>query len=70
MVQERLSSKAPAPPRLRYDEAAKYVGVSRRQLERAVSARRVEHVKIGNSVSFTVEALDDFIARSTRPANQ
>lgn len=51
-----------------YREAAQYVGLTERQLRRAVSAGKVSYTRPGLAVLFSREQLDDFIERSTIPA--
>lgn len=46
---------------LDYDEAAQYLGVTRRQLERWKREGRVPHTKFPQRVVFTTAQLDAFI---------
>lgn len=49
-----------ASPYLSYDEAAAYLHVSRRFLERLVSERRVAYLRLGGKVLFQVADLDAY----------
>ena len=53
------------PARMRYPDAARYLGITERMLRRAVSQGRVAHTKIGLRVEFTTTQLDNFLAAST-----
>lgn len=50
---------------LGYDEAATYLGCTRRQLSRWVQMRRIDHTRLGNATLFTPEMLDAFVAANT-----
>ena len=51
--------------RMRYAEAAEYLGVSERQLRRWTAARRVPHTRLGLAVQFSPEQLDEFVASNS-----
>lgn len=50
---------------LTYEEAAKYLGVTERQLRRWTQSGRVESVRMGSRALFSTDALDAFVAAST-----
>lgn len=55
-----------APTRwLRYDEAAEYLGASKRQCQRWVQQGRLGHTRLGAETLFAPEQLDAFIASCT-----
>lgn len=53
---------------LNYEEAARYLGTSRRHLERLVEERRITHRKIGRFVRFRRSDLELFLATARVPA--
>lgn len=48
-----------------YRTGAEYLGITERQLRRAVQAGKVEHTRLGLKLRFTAEMLDRFVAAST-----
>lgn len=50
------------------DQAAAYLGVTTRWLQRAVSERRFAHVKLGKQLRFKRSVLDRYIEENTREA--
>lgn len=62
---------APTKPQFSYKTAAEYLGISVRQLQRAVSAHRVRHYKLGGvtgPVSFSQDQLDGYLSDCEVPA--
>lgn len=63
------------PELLDYDGASAYLrrkhglNFSTRQLRRAVTARKVEHLRLGNVVRFAPNALDTFVAAAIVPVS-
>lgn len=53
---------------LSYPEAAEILSVSEITLRKWVSARKIEHLKIGRSVRFTPEQIENFLHASVIPA--
>lgn len=61
------------PPLLEYDEAATYLGCSRRTVERLAAAGHLRPVRIGNRVRYHQADLDACIASggaTTKPVPQ
>jgi len=55
---------------LRYDDAADYLGCTKRQLQRWVQQRRVPCTRMGNETLFSPQQLDEFIEACTfRPVS-
>lgn len=54
--------------RLRYREAAEYLGIAEITLRRWVSERRIEHLKVGKAVLFNPADLEAFIESNRVPA--
>jgi excisionase family DNA binding protein len=50
-----------------YETAAKWLGITERQLRRMVSRREITNVKVGRSVRFRQCDLDEYTERSIRP---
>jgi excisionase family DNA binding protein len=48
-----------------YDQAAAYLQMSRRHLERLVQDQAIGFAKLGRSVRFTRQQLDDYVARES-----
>lgn len=64
-----IASMPEHQPYLNYPQAAQYLGLSVRQVERAVRSRRLSHYKLGgHQVQFTIGQLDDYRASCYRPA--
>ena len=53
-----------APLRVDVIEAARIIGVSRRQLYRHVRAGKIDAVKDGRRTLFTRKAIDEFVSRT------
>jgi excisionase family DNA binding protein len=74
MMKKRTApSVAPEPrePLLSPDEAAVYLGMSKKALKVWVQLRKIEHVRFSKQVvRFKKSALDRYIARSTEPATE
>lgn len=51
------------------EQAAAYLRIGPRSLDRAVAARDIDVVRIGRSVRFTQRACDDYLARHTERAD-
>jgi excisionase family DNA binding protein len=64
MKTPRTTSAAP-PRRVRYAEAAAYLGLTDRQIRRAVVTGQIAHSKLGLYVEFTQAQLDEFLAAHT-----
>ena len=47
--------------RMRYNDAAQYLGIAEYTLRRWASEKRIAHYKVGKAVFFKVEDLDRFI---------
>lgn len=60
-----VSSIHPVHEWLAYREAANYVGLTERQLRRAVAAGKVTHARPGLAVLFRTQWLDEFLERAT-----
>lgn len=56
-------NNTPSPSRdwMRYEDAARYIGISERSLRRLVSNRRVPFTKLGLATLFDPAALDTWV---------
>lgn len=61
-----LDSMSHLQPLLTYQEAADILAVKPQTLRQWVSAKRIPYVKIGASVRFTTDQIEDFIRDSVR----
>jgi len=56
---------SPPPRRMRYAEAAAYLGVTDRQIRRAVVTGQIGHSKLGLFVEFSQAQLDSYLSAHT-----
>jgi len=48
-----------------YDAGSRYLGVSKRQLQRLVADRKIGHTRLGLRTLFSQAQLDDYVAACT-----
>lgn len=48
-----------------YDTGATYLGITKRQLQRLVTDRKIGHTRLGLRTLFSQGQLDDYVAAST-----
>lgn len=51
----------PSPALVNLDEAARYLGVSRRHVERLVAAGILPRVRLGRAVRIAIQDLDSYV---------